>query len=130
MTFGHNTKDCKPEVSHKNVNSNTHYSSQHSSCLSDMVSERSEESQDSESGRMVKKLYLEVREADKVTPFVDKIIEDRPYGPDGIVLPYRFSDEKIAMLKLQYEKNSEWTSKMRKELAKKIVEALRSSMKT
>ena len=55
-----------------------------------------------------------------MTPFVDKIIEDRPYGSDGIVLPYRFSEDKIEMLKLQYEKNSEWTSKMRKELAKSI----------
>ena len=57
---------------------------------------------------------MEVRTADKLTPFVDKIIEDRPMGPAGIVVPYRFRDEKIGMLKLQYEKNPDWNAKFRK----------------
>ena len=43
---------------------------------------------------------MEVRTAEKLAPIVDKIIEDRPYGTDGIVLPYRFGDDKIQMLKL------------------------------
>jgi len=77
-----------------------------------------------EVAKYILKLSNEVRQADKIQPYVDEIIHDE--ARNAIANPYfknsykRLSRQQTKILELQFEKNSEWKSDYIKKLAKRL----------
>ena len=74
--------------------------------------------------KYILKLINEVRQADKIQPYVDEIIHDE--ASNAIANPYfknsykRLSRQQIKILELQFEKNPEWKSEYIRKLAKRL----------
>ena len=72
----------------------------------------------------IHKLMIEVRQSDKIQPYVDEIIQDdtrnattNPYFKNSYK---RLSPQQINILELQFEKNPDWKGDYIRKLAKRL----------